>query len=243
MMTGYDHILSLFGYLLPLLQARHIAVRQLVCHRSPDHDGAGGLLQHRDQQRQSLIDAGHRLRWSTKCCNIGAFKALVWCSAQHCGGGFATLIFGLIHGLAWPPRSSGHEISPDGLVPNLLASLQRRRGNRARWSQCRDPDGTSYWSAAPLVVRYAYSANVWSVMSAGFGPQGHATDRLLRSNEIPGEHQRTTVIFPPTLSAVALLGIRSTLIAAVRRGGVALCTPWCCHRSTVESPASDATWA
>jgi hypothetical protein len=95
--------------------------------------------------------------------NLGAFKR--WLGVQP-NTKSATLVFGLIHGFGLATKIQEYEISPDGLVPNLLAfNVGVEIGQLLALTVILI--GMSYWRRTAGFVRYAYSANV-VMMSAGF---------------------------------------------------------------------------
>jgi hypothetical protein len=78
----------------------------------------------------------------------------------------ATLIFGLFHGFGLATKILEYEISPDGLVPNLLAfNVGVEIGQLLALAIVLI--GMSYWRRTAGFVRHAYTANV-VMMSAGF---------------------------------------------------------------------------
>ena len=95
--------------------------------------------------------------------NLGAFQR--WFGFQP-NTKLATLIFGLFHGFGLAAKIQEYQVSPDGLLPNLLAfyvgveigQLVALFGILILISYWRRTDG--FW-------RHAYTANV-AMMSAGF---------------------------------------------------------------------------
>jgi hypothetical protein len=95
--------------------------------------------------------------------NLGAFQR--WFGFQP-DTKAATLIFGLIHGFGLASRVQDYEISPDGLVANLIAfNLGVEIGQLLALAVILI--GMSFWRRTAGFFRYAYSANV-VMMSAGF---------------------------------------------------------------------------
>jgi hypothetical protein len=95
--------------------------------------------------------------------NVGAFQR--WFGYQP-DTKAATLVFGLIHGFGLASRVQDYEISPDGLVPNLIAfNVGVEIGQRLALAVILI--GMSYWRRTASFLRYAYSANI-VMMSAGF---------------------------------------------------------------------------
>ena len=78
----------------------------------------------------------------------------------------ATLVFGLFHGFGLATKILEYEISPDGLVPNLLAfNLGVEIGQLLALAVILI--GMSYWRRTASFLRHAYTANV-VMMCAGF---------------------------------------------------------------------------
>jgi hypothetical protein len=95
--------------------------------------------------------------------NLGALQR--WFGVQP-DTKVATLIFGLIHGFGLATKIQEYEISPDGLVPNLLAfNVGVEVGQLLALAVILI--GMGFWRRTASFVRYAYSANV-VMMSAGF---------------------------------------------------------------------------
>jgi hypothetical protein len=95
--------------------------------------------------------------------NIGAFQR--WLGFQP-NTKMATLVFGLFHGFGLATKILEYEISPDGLVPNLLAfNLGVEIGQLMALAVILI--GMSYWRRTSSFLRHAYTANV-TMMCAGF---------------------------------------------------------------------------
>jgi hypothetical protein len=76
------------------------------------------------------------------------------------------LIFGLIHGFGLATKIQEYAISPDGLVPNLLAfNVGVEVGQLLALAVILI--GMGFWRRTAGFARHAYSANV-VMMSAGF---------------------------------------------------------------------------
>ena len=118
MMTGYDHILFLFGVIFFLYRLQHIAI--YVSLFAIGHSTTMILGVYFNVGINSyLIDAIIGLSVVYKALdNIGAFQR--WLGVQP-NTKVATLVFGLFHGFGLATKIIEYEISPDGLVPNLLA--------------------------------------------------------------------------------------------------------------------------
>ncbi len=163
MMTGYDHILFLFGVIFFLYRLQHIAV--YVSLFAIGHSTTMVLGVYYDIGINSyLIDAVIGFSVAYKALdNLGAFQR--WFGVQP-NTKAATLVFGLIHGFGLATKIQEYEISTDGLVPNLLAfNVGVEIGQLLALAIILI--GMSYWRRTAGFVRHAYSANV-VMMSAGF---------------------------------------------------------------------------
>jgi hypothetical protein len=163
MITGYDHILFLFGVIFFLYRIRHIAV--YVSLFAVGHSTTMILGVYFDVGINSyLIDAIIGLSVVYKALdNIGAFQR--WLGFQP-DTKIATLVFGLFHGFGLATKIIEYEISPDGLLPNLLAfNVGVEIGQLLALAAILI--GMSYWRRTASFVRNAYTANV-AMMSAGF---------------------------------------------------------------------------
>lgn len=163
MMTGYDHILFLFGVIFFLYRMRHIAI--YVSLFALGHSTTMILGVYFNVGINSyLIDAIIGLSVVYKALdNLGAFQR--WLGFQP-DTKVATLVFGLFHGFGLATKIIEYEISPDGLVPNLLAfNVGVEIGQLLALVVILI--GMSYWRRTPSFARNAYTANV-AMMSAGF---------------------------------------------------------------------------
>jgi len=163
MMTGYDHILFLFGVIFFLYRIQHIAV--YVSLFALGHSTTMILGVYFNVGINSyLIDAIIGLSVVYKALdNLGAFQR--WLGVQP-DTKIATLVFGLFHGFGLATKILEYEISPNGLVPNLLAfNVGVEIGQLLALAVILI--GMSYWRRTPSFARNAYTANV-AMMSAGF---------------------------------------------------------------------------
>ncbi|HQT51015.1 MULTISPECIES: HupE/UreJ family protein [unclassified Acidovorax] len=163
MMTGYDHILFLFGVIFFLYRIQHIGL--YVSLFALGHSTTMILGVYFNVGINSyLIDAIIGLSVVYKALdNIGAFQR--WLGFQP-NTKIATLVFGLFHGFGLATKIIEYEISPDGLVPNLLAfNVGVEIGQLLALAVILI--GMSYWRRTPSFIRNAYTANV-AMMSAGF---------------------------------------------------------------------------
>ncbi len=163
MMTGYDHILFLFGVIFFLYRIQHIAI--YVSLFALGHSSTMILGVYFNVGINSyLIDAIIGLSVIYKALdNIGAFQR--WLGFQP-NTKIATLVFGLFHGFGLATKILEYEISPDGLMPNLLAfNVGVEIGQLLALAVILI--GMSYWRRTSSFIRNAYTANV-AMMSAGF---------------------------------------------------------------------------
>ncbi|WP_371130553.1 HupE/UreJ family protein [Polaromonas sp.] len=163
MMTGYDHILFLFGVIFFLYRIQHIGI--YVSLFALGHSTTMILGVYFNVGINSyLIDAIIGLSVVYKALdNIGAFQR--WLGFQP-NTRIATLVFGLFHGFGLATKIQEYEISSDGLLPNLLAfNVGVEIGQLLALAVILI--GMSYWRRTPSFIRHAYTANV-AMMSAGF---------------------------------------------------------------------------
>lgn len=168
MVTGYDHLLFLFGVVFFLYQMRHIAIYV------------------------SLFAIGHSTTmllgvwygWSVNIHLIDAiiglsevYKALDKLGAYQRWFGFqpntktATLIFGFFRWLELATKILDDDIAPDGLLANLIAfNVGVEIGQLIALSIILIVMG--YWRRTAGFLRHAYAANV-VMMTAGFTLAGY----------------------------------------------------------------------
>jgi hypothetical protein len=163
MMTGYDHLLFLLGVIFFLYRLKDIGL--YVSLFALGHSTTMLLGVYFNVGVNSyLIDAIIGLSVVYKALdNLGAFQR--WLGFQP-STKVATLVFGLFHGFGLATKIIEYEISPDGLMPNLLAfNLGVEIGQLLALAVILI--AISYWRRTSGFVRHAYTANV-AMMSAGF---------------------------------------------------------------------------
>ncbi len=163
MATGYDHILFLLGVIFFLYRMKHIAL--YVTLFAFGHSTTMLLGVYFNIGINSyIIDAIIGLSVVYKALdNIGAFQR--WLGFQP-NTKVATLLFGFCHGFGLSTKIIEYDISPDGLIPNLLAfNVGVEVGQLLALSVILIAMG--YWRRTSSFWRHAYSANV-AMMSAGF---------------------------------------------------------------------------
>jgi HupE / UreJ protein len=163
MVTGYDHILFLFGVIFFLYRIRHIAL--YVSLFALGHSATMILGVYFNIGINSyLIDAVIGLSVVYKALdNIGAFQR--WWGFQP-DTKLATLVFGLFHGFGLATKIQDYAVASDGLLPNLLAfNVGVELGQLLALTFILI--GMGYWRRTASFIRHAYTANV-AMMSAGF---------------------------------------------------------------------------
>ena len=168
MVTGYDHILFLLGVVFFLYRPRHIAT--YVSLFAIGHSTTMLLGVYFNVGINSyIIDAINGLSVVYKALdNMGAYQR--WFGFQP-NTKLATLIFGFFHGFGLSTKIIEYEISPDGLVPNLLAfNVGVEIGQLLALSAILIL--ISYWRLRPGFWRHAYAANV-VMMTLGFVLAGY----------------------------------------------------------------------
>ncbi|MER8824045.1 MULTISPECIES: HupE/UreJ family protein [unclassified Mesorhizobium] len=163
MVTGYDHILFLFGVIFFLYRMKHIGI--YVSLFALGHSTTMLLGVYFNAGINSyIIDAIIGLSVVYKALdNMGAFQR--WLGFQP-NTKIATLVFGFFHGFGLSTKIIEYNISPDGLVPNLLAfNVGVEIGQLLALGAILIVMG--YWRRTRSFWRHAYTANV-IMMTAGF---------------------------------------------------------------------------
>ena len=167
MVTGYDHLLFLFGVIFFLYGFKQIAT--YVTLFAIGHSTTMLLGVAFDFGISSyVIDAIIGFSVVYKALdNLGAFR--LWFGFQPSTQA-ATLLFGFLHGFGLASRIIDYEISPDGLWPNLVAfNVGVEVGQLLALAAILVV--MRYWRATPSFSRQAYAANVL-MMTAGFALMG-----------------------------------------------------------------------
>src|SRR5215213_7438619 len=163
MVTGYDHLLFLAGVIFFLYRMKDIGL--YVSLFAVGHSTTMLLGVYLNVGINSyIIDAIIGLSVVYKALdNMGAFQR--WLGFQPSTKA-ATLIFGFFHGLGLSTKIIEYNISPDGLVRNLLAfNVGVEIGQLLALAAIFVVMG--YWRRTESFFRHAYTANV-AMMSAGF---------------------------------------------------------------------------
>ncbi len=163
MVTGYDHLLFLVGVIFFLYRFKDVAV--YVSLFALGHTITllfGTLMQ--ISINAYLIDAiiGFSIVYKA-LDNLGAFQR--WFGVQP-DTRIATMIFGLFHGFGLATKILDYQISPDGLVTNLIAfNVGVEIGQLLALSVILI--GMGFWRRSTGFSRQAYTAQV-VLMTAGF---------------------------------------------------------------------------
>jgi len=163
MVTGYDHLLFLLGVIFFLYRMQHIAI--YVSLFAVGHSLTMLLGVYFNIGINSyIIDAIIGLSVVYKALdNLGAYQR--WFGFQP-NTKAATLIFGLFHGFGLSSKIIEYDISPDGLVPNLLAfNVGVEMGQLIALAMILIV--MSLWRKTEGFFHHAYTANV-AMMGAGF---------------------------------------------------------------------------
>ena len=118
MVTGYDHLLFLLGVIFFLYRLKDVALYVTLFALGHSTTLLLGVLM-QVQVNSYLVDAVIGLSVVYKALdNLGAFRT--WFGRQP-DARLATLLFGFVHGFGLATKILDFEMSPVGLVPNLLA--------------------------------------------------------------------------------------------------------------------------
>lgn len=163
MITGYDHLLFLFGVIFFLYRLRDVGIYVTLFAVGHSVTLLSGVLMDISVNAY-IIDAiiGFSIVYKA-LDNMNAFRS--WFGFQP-NTKIATLIFGLFHGLGLATKILDYNISPDGLIVNLFAfnvgvELGQIMGLAIILIMI------SYWRHSGGFIRHAYKANV-ALMAGGF---------------------------------------------------------------------------
>jgi hypothetical protein len=173
MVTGYDHLLFLFGVIFFLYRLKDVGLYVTLFAVGHSVTLLIGVLTEVSISSY-VIDAIIGFSVVYKALdNLGAFQR--WFGYQP-NTKAATLIFGLLHGFGLATKIQEYEISPDGLIPNLIAfNVGVEIGQLMALSAILILMG--FWRQTPSFWRHAYTANV-AMMSAGFLLMGYQISGL-----------------------------------------------------------------
>lgn len=156
MVSGYDHLLFLFGVIFFLYKLKDVGIYVslfAVGHSTTLLIGVFGNI----NINSYLIDAIIGLSVVYKALdNIGAFKN--WFGIEI-NTKVATFIFGLFHGFGLAAKILEFEISPEGLLGNLIAfNVGVEIGQTLALSAILIIMG--YWRRSASFIKHAYSSNL-----------------------------------------------------------------------------------
>lgn len=163
MVTGYDHLLFLLGVIFFLYRMKDISLYVTLFAIGHSTTLLLGVLT--DISVSSyLVDAVIGLSVAYKALdNMGAFQR--WFGFQPPTKA-ATLIFGLIHGFGLATKLQDFNLSPNGLIGNLIAfNIGVEIGQLLALGAILIVMG--FWRKTPGFWRHAYAANV-VLMTLGF---------------------------------------------------------------------------
>ena len=163
MVTGYDHLLFLFGVVFFLYKMKHVGIYVSLFAIGHSTTMLAGVYFGWNFSSY-LIDAIIGLSVVYKALdNLGAYQR--WFGVQP-DTKAATLIFGFFHGLGLATKLLEYDIAPNGLIPNLLAfNVGVENGQLIALAMILIVMG--YWRKTTSFWKHAYTANV-VMMSAGF---------------------------------------------------------------------------
>jgi hypothetical protein len=163
MFTGYDHILFLFGVIFFLYRLKDVGLYVTLFAIGHSTTMLAGVY-FGVAINSYLIDAIIGLSVIYKALdNLGAFQR--WIGVQP-NTKVATLVFGLFHGFGLATKIQDYQMSPDGLLGNLVAfNLGVEVGQLLALACILIAMG--WWRRSHGFMRHAYAANV-AIMTAGF---------------------------------------------------------------------------
>ncbi|WP_312206809.1 HupE/UreJ family protein [Pseudomonas kuykendallii] len=175
MITGY-HLLFLFGVIFFLYRLKDVGLYVTLFALGHSITLLFGVLSNISISPY-VIDAIIGFSVVYKALdNLGAFQR--WFDYQP-DTRAATLIFGLLHGFGLATKIQEFEISPDGLIANLIAfNVGVEIGQLLALGTILILMG--YWRRTASFWRHAYTANV-AMMSAGFLLMGYQLTGLIVS--------------------------------------------------------------
>lgn len=163
MVTGYDHLLFLFGVIFFLYRLKDVSIYVTLFAVGHSVTLLAGVLMDFSVSAY-LIDAiiGFSIVYKA-LDNMGAYQR--WFGFQP-STKIATLVFGLFHGFGLATKILEYKISPDGLIANLVAfNVGVELGQLIALGLILIFMG--FWRRTGGFIRHAYSANV-ALMAGGF---------------------------------------------------------------------------
>ena len=168
MVTGYDHLLFLFGVIFFLYRMKDIGLYVTLFAVGHSTTMLFGVLTGISANAY-VIDAIIGLSVVYKALdNLGAYRR--WFGVQP-DTRWATLIFGFFHGFGLATKILDFEMSKDGLLTNLIAfNIGVEIGQLLALAAILIAMG--FWRRTASFARHAYTANV-ILMAAGFTLVGY----------------------------------------------------------------------
>ncbi len=168
MVTGYDHLLFLFGVIFFLYRAKDVATYVTLFAVGHSTTLLAGVWFGTNVSSYA-VDAIIGLSVVYKALdNMGAYQR--WFGFQP-NTKAAVLIFGFFHGFGLATKLQEFSLSPDGLLTNLIAfNVGVEIGQLLALGAILIAMG--YWRRTASFGRYAFAANV-ALMTAGFALFGY----------------------------------------------------------------------
>ena len=163
MVTGYDHLLFLFGVIFFLYRLRDVATYVTIFAVGHSITLLFAVLSG-THVNPFIIDAIIGFSVVYKALdNLGGLERVLGFQPNTKA---AVMIFGLFHGLGLGTKLQDFSLSPDGLVPNILAfNVGVEAGQILGLSAILIVMG--FWRRSTRFTHHAYAANV-AVMTCGF---------------------------------------------------------------------------
>ncbi len=168
MVTGYDHLLFLFGVIFFLYRLKDVGVYVTLFALGHSATLLYGVLSGTGVNAY-LIDAVIGLSVVYKALdNLGAYPR--WFGFQP-DPKMAVLLFGFIHGLGLATKIQEFALPRQGLVPRIVAfNVGVEMGQVLALSAMLIV--MAYWRPRPAFARYSFAAN-WTLMTSGFALAGY----------------------------------------------------------------------
>ena len=160
MMTGYDHLLFLFGVIFFLYRLKDVSIYVTLFAIGHIITLLSGVLMEISVSAY-IIDAIIGFSVAYKALdNMGAFQR--WFGFQP-NTKAATFIFGLFHGFGLATKILDYKLSPDGLLANLIAfNVGVELGQVLALALILI--AITYWRKSGNFMKHAYSANAFMMM-------------------------------------------------------------------------------
>lgn len=168
MVTGYDHLLFLFGVIFFLYRLKEVGLYVTLFALGHSSTLLYGVLSG-THVNPYLVDAIIGLSVVYKALdNLGAFKTLFGVQPNTKA---AVLIFGFFHGFGLATKLQDFALAKDGLVPNMLAfNIGVEIGQLLALAGILIVMG--FWRRSSMFMRQAFAANAL-LMTAGFVLTGY----------------------------------------------------------------------